>query len=179
MSVKSHGSQSSKKMGKVTSDFASSFKTVKRDSSAGKMSVKATKSSISHQVFAIHDIQDTEEVRVKIKAGFPSTAFGVLTREMQISKKKLKEVVGISAQTLHRREEKKERFHPDESERLFRIGRLFQLAIELTGSNEKAHQWFTTPKHALNGKTPLDYSDTEPGAREVEDLIGRLEHGVF
>jgi len=33
-------------------------------------------------------------------------------------------------------------------------------------------------RKALEGKTPLAYARTELGAREVEDLIGRLEHGV-
>ena len=32
---------------------------------------------------------------------------------------------------------------------------------------------------ALGGATPLDFAKTEPGAREVENVLGRLEHGVF
>jgi uncharacterized protein (DUF2384 family) len=32
---------------------------------------------------------------------------------------------------------------------------------------------------ALGGRSPLDFAQTEPGAREVENVIGRLEHGVF
>lgn len=39
--------------------------------------------------------------------------------------------------------------------------------------------WLTSPKKALGHKTPLAYSRTKPGAREVENLIGRLEQGVF
>jgi uncharacterized protein (DUF2384 family) len=38
---------------------------------------------------------------------------------------------------------------------------------------------FEKIQKGLGGKTPLEYADTEPGAREVEDLLGRLEHGVF
>jgi uncharacterized protein (DUF2384 family) len=26
---------------------------------------------------------------------------------------------------------------------------------------------------------PLDYAETEIGAREVEDLLGRIEYGVY
>jgi uncharacterized protein (DUF2384 family) len=37
----------------------------------------------------------------------------------------------------------------------------------------------TTPCEELDDTSPLDFSRTEIGAREVEDLIGRLEHGVF
>ena len=33
-------------------------------------------------------------------------------------------------------------------------------------------------KVALGGEKPLDYSRVDVGAREVVDLIGRIEHGV-
>jgi putative toxin-antitoxin system antitoxin component (TIGR02293 family) len=42
-----------------------------------------------------------------------------------------------------------------------------------------AISWLAAPKKALGHETPLAYSRTELGAREVENLIGRLEHGVF
>jgi uncharacterized protein (DUF2384 family) len=32
---------------------------------------------------------------------------------------------------------------------------------------------------AFHGECPLDFADTEIGAREVEVLLGRIEHGVF
>ena len=47
------------------------------------------------------------------------------------------------------------------------------------GDQERARAWFKEPKKALGMKTPLQYADTEPGAREVENLLGRLEYGVF
>lgn len=69
---------------------------------------------------------------------------------------------------------------PDESERLFRLSRIFDKALGLfEGNRNGAVTWLTTARRALSDKTPLDYAKTEIGAREVEDLIGRLEHGVF
>jgi putative toxin-antitoxin system antitoxin component (TIGR02293 family) len=56
---------------------------------------------------------------------------------------------------------------------------LFTKAQEVLRGRENARLWFTSPKIALGGKTPLEYADTELGAREVEDLLSRLEHGVF
>jgi hypothetical protein len=44
---------------------------------------------------------------------------------------------------------------------------------------EAARQWLRTPKGALGDATPLAFAATDVGAREVEDLIGRAEHGVF
>jgi uncharacterized protein (DUF2384 family) len=47
------------------------------------------------------------------------------------------------------------------------------------GSVDAAKGWMKTPNKSLAGQTPLEYRDTEPGARDVEDLLGRIGHGVF
>ncbi len=52
-------------------------------------------------------------------------------------------------------------------------------AIDVFGSEEKARKWFETPLPALGGKRPFEYADTEPEAREVEDVLGRIAHGIF
>ncbi len=86
--------------------------------------------------------------------------------------------MNISPRTFSRRETGG-KLQTDESDRLFRTGRLFDMAIELFEDQALAQKWFTTPKKALGEKSPLAYADTEPGAKEVENLIGRLEHGVY
>lgn len=88
-------------------------------------------------------------------------------------------LIGIPDRTLARRRTAG-RLAPGESERLLRISNIFEKAVELfEGDAEAAIHWLTTPKKALHGQQPLQYSRTEPGAREVENLIGRVEHGVF
>jgi putative toxin-antitoxin system antitoxin component (TIGR02293 family) len=44
---------------------------------------------------------------------------------------------------------------------------------------EKAAQWLKTPNRALRGVRPLDQLDTDPGVREVEDILGRISYGVY
>ena len=113
-----------------------------------------------------------------IKKGLPFSGFEKLRSLLGVAAKELAGTLQIATRTLaHRREAG--RLRPDESERLYRVARLFDRAIELMGSEEAARTWFTTPKRALGGVSPLQFADTEPGAREVEHLIGRLEHGVF
>jgi putative toxin-antitoxin system antitoxin component (TIGR02293 family) len=46
-------------------------------------------------------------------------------------------------------------------------------------SRQAAREWLRAPAVALQGESPLEYLDTEIGAREVENILGRLEHGVF
>jgi uncharacterized protein (DUF2384 family) len=36
-----------------------------------------------------------------------------------------------------------------------------------------------TPARSLGGKPPLEFAASELGAQEVENLIGRLEYGVY
>ncbi len=44
---------------------------------------------------------------------------------------------------------------------------------------EKARAWLKHPQYGLGGAVPLDYATTETGAREVENLLGRMKYGVY
>jgi putative toxin-antitoxin system antitoxin component (TIGR02293 family) len=47
------------------------------------------------------------------------------------------------------------------------------------GSTDKAARWLHTENRALGGQTPLALLDTDLGTRQVEEVLGRIEHGVF
>ena len=70
-------------------------------------------------------------------------------------------------------------FVPDESERGLRIAWLLGRAILTFEGVENAAEWLQTPNVSLGGLTPLEYADTEAGAREVENLLGRIEYGIY
>lgn len=115
----------------------------------------------------------------QVEKGFSFTALRTLGSRSGIPVATLADVLGIPERTLARRKASG-RLSSEESERLLRIARVFEKAVELFEGNQKgALQWLTTPKRALENEPPLTYSRTEVGAREVEDLIGRLEHGVI
>jgi putative toxin-antitoxin system antitoxin component (TIGR02293 family) len=56
--------------------------------------------------------------------------------------------------------------------------RLFERAKQVFGTDENTRRWFDSKVLALGRKTPLEYAQTEPGVREVENIIGRIEHGI-
>jgi putative toxin-antitoxin system antitoxin component (TIGR02293 family) len=88
-------------------------------------------------------------------------------------------LVDIPRRTLTRRK-REGRFQPEESDRLLRAARLFGAALELfEGDRDAAAEWLTSGQAALGGAMPLDLASSDLGAREVERLIHRLEHGVF
>ena len=115
----------------------------------------------------------------RIERGLPFKALVSLGALSGLSVTLIASVLRIPERTLARRKAAG-MLAPDESERLLRVSTVFEQAVELfEGDVAGAVTWLTSPKKALGHRTPLAYSRTEPGAREVENLIGRLEHGVF
>lgn len=123
-------------------------------------------------------MRNKTQVIAALKAGLSVDSFNRLQTVLAIRAHELAGIVQISARTLARRQREKH-LDIDESERVLRIGSLFDRTVEVLGGEEQARAWLKSPQRALGGRTPLEYADTEPGAREVEDLLGRLEYGVF
>jgi putative toxin-antitoxin system antitoxin component (TIGR02293 family) len=68
---------------------------------------------------------------------------------------------------------------PKESDRLARIARLFERALELFDGNvDAAGTWLVTQQPALDDLAPVELAKTEVGTIEVEMLIGRIELGL-
>jgi len=120
----------------------------------------------------------TEHLVERVRAGFPFPELEALRVRLGMTLHEAAGLAGIPGRTLARRRQAG-RLDPSESERVLRIERLFALATQLLRDGDRARDWLKSPKAALAGHTPLDYADTEVGAREVEHLIGRLRHGVF
>jgi putative toxin-antitoxin system antitoxin component (TIGR02293 family) len=59
------------------------------------------------------------------------------------------------------------------------LARIYASAVETLGDYSKAAEWLKTPNRALRGGRPLDQLDTDPGVREVEDVLGRIAYGVY
>ena len=115
----------------------------------------------------------------KINAGFPVRHLDAFAKVTELPVETVAAVVRIPSRTLSRRRVEG-RLRPDESERLLRVSTLFDKAVALfEGDNGSALRWLQTSQPGLGGAVPFEFAKTEVGAREVEDLIGRLEHGVF
>ena len=113
-----------------------------------------------------------------VREGIPARRFDALKSLLGVATSALAEVVGISPSTLSRRRERGA-LDKDESERVLRIARIALRATGVLDGRENARKWLTEPSRALGGETPLQFADTEPGAREVERLLIRLERGVY
>jgi len=52
-------------------------------------------------------------------------------------------------------------------------------AVEVIGDRDEAMRWLGTPVRALDYATPISLLGTKKGAARVEDVLGRMEHGVW
>jgi putative toxin-antitoxin system antitoxin component (TIGR02293 family) len=121
----------------------------------------------------------TAELIQQVERGLSFTSLRRFEVSSGMRMSELAPVLGIPERTLARRRVSG-KLAPEESERLLRISNLFEKAVAMfDGEVEPAVQWLTTPKQYLENQAPLRYARTELGAREVENLLGRLEHGVF
>jgi len=112
-----------------------------------------------------------------IRKGLPAEALGWLKERLGLTAEELAGVIHVSRRTMSRRK-KKGRLKPDESERVLRLIRLYRRAAEVLGGPEEATEWLREENFALGEETPLEFADTEPGARRVERLLGQIEHGI-
>ncbi|MBN1429811.1 MAG: DUF2384 domain-containing protein [Anaerolineae bacterium] len=125
------------------------------------------------------DARSERALADKVEDGFDYRAFTQLQMAIKLPVKQLADLMSITDRTLSRRKSEG-RLRPDESERLLRLARVFDLALGLFGGDKQAaRNWLTRPIDALGGRAPIALSKTEVGAREVESLIHRLEHGIF
>jgi putative toxin-antitoxin system antitoxin component (TIGR02293 family) len=58
-----------------------------------------------------------------------------------------------------------------------RVARIAALAISAMG--HRGLRWLREPKAALGDRVPLEMLGSDPGVRQVEQIIGRIEHGIF
>lgn len=113
-----------------------------------------------------------------IQKGLPIRELLELQESLDVEMGRLASLLGISKATLHRRKSQG-RLDPAESDRVLRFARLVGKAITVFGGIEQARHWLNSPQFGLAGAIPLEYAQTEPGAREVENLLGRIEYGIY
>ena len=118
------------------------------------------------------------ELRDAVRSGLPFSAFLALTNQLEIAPQQLTAVFGIPPRTVARRKEARQ-LNPQESDRLYRVARTVSQAVEVLGSIDKARVWLKTPNRALGCEMPLDLLDTDIGTREVEEVLLRLNYGIF
>ena len=113
----------------------------------------------------------------RIRAGLPYSALQAVTARFDIALSELLLILHLPPRTLARRRRTRV-LSRDESDRLVRLGRICALAEEIRGNPVRTGRWLREPKPALGDTRPIRWLDTDIGAKEVEEVLIRIAHGV-
>lgn len=125
----------------------------------------------------VKDINDFIDL---IKGGISLKGALSVKERLHLTNRELADTLGISESKWSRRIRRPSgRLSLVESDRLYRIARIFALAKDVFENEERAIEWFRRPQFGLGDRIPLDLINTEVGAREVESLLLRIEYDVI
>ena len=120
---------------------------------------------------------DMAEVVAK---GLPQAALARVKSACGLSDREIASALGSSAKTIGRlRKTPRTPLGAVASDRLYRLARIFATAQAVFDDATLAREWLHGRQVGLGSRVPFDLLKTEAGAREVEDLLGRIEHGVL
>lgn len=122
---------------------------------------------------------DWRAVNARLQDGLGFDSVLELQRWLEVPIKELAEIVGIPERTLLLRKRQR-RLTVDESHRLYRVVRIVFLTLKLfEGDAHVMRRWLKEPCLAFWNRIPVKLLNSEVGARAVENVIGRLEYGVY
>ena len=121
-------------------------------------------------------IVNVDQLRETVKAGLPYASLEALIGKFGLAREEAAAALHLPQRTIARRK-KEQKLQADESDRLLRLARVGAQAAVTLGSDEKAVQWLRRRNRALGNRAPLDLIDSDIGTRQVEEVLGRIEHG--
>lgn len=122
-------------------------------------------------------VRTLEELRRLVEAGLPVASLGRVAERVAgypAGATAIKHRI-VPKATLHRR---RDRLSLQESERLERLARVTALAEAVWEDQAQAHEFLTHPQSQLGGLRPLDLAYSDLGARQVEELLLKLEYAL-
>ena len=125
-------------------------------------------------------ITNIDELRETVKAGLPYASLEALMAKYGFTRQEAAVALHLPSRSGSKvLKLERKTFQADESDRVLRLARISAQAAATLGSKQKAADWLRRPSRALGNRTPLELLDSDIGTRQVEDTLGRIEHGII
>lgn len=123
-------------------------------------------------------VSETSDLLRAVRGGLPYASLEALTSRLGLELSAVGAVVGIPGRTLARRKHEQQ-LSPVESDRLYRLAYVTQVASAVLGGVETARRWLGRANRSLGGVEPMSLLDTDIGCRQVEEVLVRLNYGLY
>ena len=111
--------------------------------------------------------------------GIPKSSVDELANHLGVSRKSMAEdILDLSVKTLERKAPG-DKLDKRTSSHALEIAKVMQHAYEVFEDEDKIKRWISKENKALNGMKPLRLFDTLTGLNMVNDILGRIEEGVY
>jgi len=122
-------------------------------------------------------VRTLADLRRLVEAGLPVASLTQVVRRLARSESAAADLKYrlVPKATLHRR---RLRLSTEESERLERLARITALAEWVWEDAELANEFLTSAQPQLGGERPVDLARSDLGARQVEELLLKLEYAL-
>lgn len=118
---------------------------------------------------------------VALENGIPGSALNhLLTRMAVLEPAAVYKAVGVSVRTAQRRNLKPQQtLSVEQGGRAWKFAEILAKAAIVFGDQAAGERWLETPAPSLDQRRPIDLLTTPVGTTMVEQLLGRIEHGVY
>ena len=123
-------------------------------------------------------VRSPEDLAKRVREGLPFSALSAVVQQYEISRDVVCEILHLSRRNFLRRKQQ-HRLSPDESDRLYRLARVLAHANRVFEDPGESADWIQTPNTALGKQQPLTLLDTDIGVQQVDQVLGRIEHGII
>jgi putative toxin-antitoxin system antitoxin component (TIGR02293 family) len=114
----------------------------------------------------------------EIERGLPLSTLEEFSAYSGIPVKNLLEVV-IPPRTLKHRRQRKEPLNAEESDRLARVAKMYELAVKVYANREDGKEFLIRPMPRFDGSAPIEILRTEAGEEAVQEFLVQIDEGMF
>jgi putative toxin-antitoxin system antitoxin component (TIGR02293 family) len=168
---------------KETTHFTAAGKSTPGKNANATTKPGSTSSGLAHwlggSAYFKLDIRTDFDIIKASESGITKASVDELSRNIGVSKKDMaEEILDVSIKTLERKNPS-DKLDKKISSHVLEVARVMQHAFDVFEDEEKAKQWLNHANRALNGATPVQLLDTMTGINMVNDVLTRIEEGVY
>jgi putative toxin-antitoxin system antitoxin component (TIGR02293 family) len=145
----------------------------------GKKEGKRAASAAMQNLFAVlrRDLKAGRDPIEVIRTGLNANLLTAAGDYFEVPAARIRAIAHVPDTTAHRLIKRHALLDPAASERLWRLADVAAMAEDVFEDEATAKQWLRSPNQTFLGTAPIDYLDTEPGAKAVRQVLNAIATG--